>query len=169
MPKQIVYAPDELLDKDYREAYKYLVQKMGGMSVAAIAEDWGISRAAIYKKIKSWKEKGIWDRARREILLPQVEEIMQAQYRVLRDFPAILDEVVNIALHARSDQWKLEAAKWLHERIVEPVVASMDDGQRVKELQYTAIRKRFDPTSIPKAKIVGKLAKQSQNGSGEGE
>lgn len=147
--------PDDL-DQDTYDAARYLLlRERYPRSMEDIANEFGISRQGLYRRLDRWERTGALEKAREVLLVPMVEEIRAANDEVVRRWPEILERVVNIALNSRSDHVSMEAAAWLNEHVVQPTIESKQEPGAAEQ-EYARRGKVFNPTVIDAAvKVIG--------------
>lgn len=108
----------QLNDKGKEVLHQYTIQEY--------ADVYGVTRKTVYAWINKWKTSGLLQRAREYLVDPMAEEVIVANRKVLTAWPAIVSRQVKTALSG-SEQWSLQAAIWLHEKIVTVVMEERDD------------------------------------------
>src|SRR5690606_30940374 len=79
--------PDDL-DQDTYDAARYLLlRERYPRSMEDIANEFGISRQGLYRRLDRWERTGALEKAREVLLVPMVEEIRAANDEVVRRWP----------------------------------------------------------------------------------
>jgi predicted transcriptional regulator len=144
---------DYELEQEMNRVRVYLTGKIAKRTMEEIADELNVSRVTLYKYINRWQNSGLLAKVTRELLAPQIEDVRAAMREVLADWPEILREVKRIALNARSEHVRLEAAQLLNTWVVKPLTEEQDD-EPVRELNYTKTAQSFDPTEVPDAALT---------------
>jgi len=120
-------------EKKLKEAAKYLLLLDEGLTKTDIAKQLGMSRSTLYERISEWTDLGVLETLREQYMVPRLEEIFAAHDRVLARWPEIVDRIVDVALHSKSERVGLEAAALLKGLVVDPALArtSQSDDQEM--------------------------------------
>lgn len=143
--------PEIMVDREHDEpivqAAKYLMMKDRKYTMEKIATAFGYaSRSGMYDLVRSWETDGILDKARKEMLLPRVEEIRAAIAQTLDHWPAVIERVRRVAIHG-SDYNVIIAADWLWKNVVQPELAKKEEPGSA-EAAWANKDTEFSPTVI---------------------
>ena len=112
-----------------------------------VAEAMGLTVEGLRVKITHWQSTGIADQARRQYLVPKLENILLAQIMIIDEMPALLRSLVEKAKDSQSPLHALEIVKFLHS-YVEPRMN--DNASETSEQAYirNMTPDSFDPTGV---------------------
>lgn len=137
---------------ELRRCLYYLIELDKGKTKVQISEDMGMKNVRnLYYAIERWDRDGILEEARNLYLIPKAEEVQRAIDRVITEWPALLDRVVNIAKGAVGNanprtQW--EAIAWLHEQVVQPAMSKHIKAGATEASYAEKLEASFDPINI---------------------
>ena len=141
---------DVQADIEFERCLEYVHSMRQNISQKDFGKQYGVTDRTVRNWIVHWEQNGMLEKARAMVLLPELDGIDAAYDRVLIDFPAILDNLVQIALGngpriSPRTQWEVGA--WLHENIVRP---KEEKGFRVDSAAKSYLEEDtdFDPINI---------------------
>jgi len=156
---ELIFADE---DEDVLRAGRYLYLKESGYSIEEITHDLGwSSRTSLYKWVDKWTKSGAMAKAKSKFLEPKAEMIYGAISKVLDHWPAVLNRVLVTALSSQSDRVSLEAAAWLHERVVAPALAAQENAGTA-ESAYANRIKDLLPNVVASPKFLTAKAKEAE-------
>jgi hypothetical protein len=152
----------EVDDEDTRQACEYLIRRYERQNVDDMARLFGLaSRQALYARVRKWEASGVLKRAKDVVYGPAFDEVDSAMIAVVNEWDAILERVIKIAKYSQSEETALKAAVWLHNAIVEPMIAGREDSGS-KEFNYSRSLPDFAPRNLPPGPLlVERPAKES--------
>lgn len=146
---------------DLKQAGEYILYRMDGMSKTDIAVKLGISRSTLYERIARWQESGIMEVLHEQYLKPILQDISEAHDDVAVAWPDIVTRVIEIARDGKSDRTALEAAAWLKNAIVDPIMSKQKDPDNAEMVYAGAETYALDPVNITPVKSRTALSKPS--------
>lgn len=113
-----------------------------------LAEHFGISTVAIWKRINKWKRTGVYDYVMDMLMLPVQANIDDATLAVLNEWPQVINLALDEALHGKTAQVRHKARVWLNTEIVKPQMDKRKDPDH-DEMVFLSAEHTFAPTLIP--------------------
>lgn len=145
--------PDYLLALSYIKLRELPVPEGGSrLTKPETAEAMGLTIGMLNQKLFKWTRSGLLAMVRRQLAMPLVEEYNLAQRRILEEFPQIIENQIATAKDPKAKVASLEAAKWLHEKFVQPAYEALSQESTQAEEYIESIAKAyepFDPLSLP--------------------
>lgn len=147
---------DFLQAMTYVQNYEKPVLKKGESrpTIQDIADMLGMSRQNLHKKRDAWQKSGLLALCRQKFFAPTFMATIEGVYHELyQAWPEIMRRQIMIALNSPSDKTANEAAQWLNEMFVQPMLDEVEPPGN-EELAYVEeIMKdlaQISPMDIPR-------------------
>ncbi|MBK8134230.1 MAG: hypothetical protein IPK52_00095 [Chloroflexi bacterium] len=122
---------DPAMHEDFVRACQYILWREASwppLSVEEIAARFGMSRVWLWHLRQKWDRMGLLKAIRSKYFLPiQLDEIQVAHAEVMRQWPQVLEHLVDIAVNGRGRS-AVEAADRLHLWVVQPAQEMQEDA-----------------------------------------
>lgn len=136
---------------DYEDCLRYVLfrEENPDLTTEECAQEvFGVSRVAVWKKLKRWQANGAYERVSREVLIPKMINIDHAIQRVVNQWPQVIERQLQDALEHPDPNARLRSANFLADRVVLPRLNKLNTASAA-ELEYLGSEQDFEPTDIP--------------------
>ena len=114
--------PDFLLCMDYLKVVEW-----DRDDKKVFAEKHSVNQSTLWRWTVKWEADGLLPACRKAMGIEMFEDVTIANRRAVRDWQKAMNEWVNLALHARREDVRLNAILNLYEKIVKPQMDIQDD------------------------------------------